>query len=283
VLTQRELPLRRPDGLPDFTNPPLTEVVVSIQFATPPKYSEAYIREIWALFESDFPKVQEMPAIPPTFEVFGGPELPAMRLNFGVITGGAALRNRYWFLSASEGELIQFQQDRFMHNWRKVPGQKSEYPRFDPIISKYTSELETLETYFRSKTWGPIVPTQCELTYVNQMPLKGETGQPIPKSFYFRKLDVSLDEDVNDFAVTLRKAVTAQDGKPIGRLFVEAATAVDSDGHPVLGLNVTVRGAPAEASRTSALEFLQSARVLIDTTFVAFTSDAAHQKWGRTQ
>jgi hypothetical protein len=107
------------------------------------------------------------------------------------------------------GELIQFQQDRFMHNWRKVPGQKSEYPRFDPIISKYTSELETLETYFRSKTWGPIVPTQCELTYVNQMPLKGETGQPIPKSFYFRKLDVSLDEDVNDFAVTLRKAVTA--------------------------------------------------------------------------
>jgi hypothetical protein len=66
----------RPDGLPDFTNPPLSEVVVSTQFATPPKYSEAYIREIWALFERDFPNVQEMPALPPTFEVFGGSELP---------------------------------------------------------------------------------------------------------------------------------------------------------------------------------------------------------------
>jgi uncharacterized protein (TIGR04255 family) len=273
--------LPRPPGLPDFTDPPLNEVVVSIQFATPQKYSEAYIREIWALFESDFPRVQEMPALPPTFEVFGGPELPAMRLNFGVLTG--ALRNRYWFLNENGTELIQYQQDRFMHNWRKVSGQKTEYPRFDPIISKYTSELETLENYFHSKSWGVIAPNQCELTYVNQMPLKTETGQPIPKSFYFRKMDVSLDEDVSDFALNLRKTVTSEDGKPIGRLFVEAATGVDSGGIAVLGLNLTVRGAPADASRASALEFLHNARLLIDKTFVTFTSDAAHQRWGRTQ
>jgi uncharacterized protein (TIGR04255 family) len=225
--------LPRPDGLPDFTDPPLTEVVVSIQFATPPQYNEAYIREIWALFESDFPKVQEMPAIPPTFEVFGGPELPAMRLvNFGMMSG--VLRNRYWFLSVSGAEVLQFQQDRFMHNWRKVPGQKNEYPRFDPIIAKYTSELETLENYFRSKSWGLIVPNQCDITYVNQMPLKTDSGQPIPKSYYFRKVDVSLDEDVSDFTLNLRKPITTKEGKPIGRLFVESANGVDSDGQAVL-------------------------------------------------
>jgi uncharacterized protein (TIGR04255 family) len=274
--------LPRPPGLPDFTDPPLSEVVISIQFATPPKYSGAYIREIWSLFERDFPKVQEMPALPPTFEVFGGPELPAMRLmNFGMITGG--LRNRYWFLNNTGTEVIQFQQDRFIHNWRKVPGHKNEYPRFDPIFSKYTSELESLDSYFRSKSWGPIVPNQCELTYVNQMPLKTDAGQPIPKSYYFRKIDVSLDEDVSDFGLNLRKPIIAIDGKPIGRLFVEAATGVDSDGNPVLGLNLTARGAPAEASRAASLEFLQNARQLIDNTFVTFTSDAAHKTWGRTQ
>ena len=271
----------RPPGLPDFTDPPLTEVVVSIQFATPQTYSEAYIRDVWALFESDFPKVQEMPALAPTFEVFGGPELPAMRLNFGVLT--AAMRNRYWFLNERGTELIQFQQDRFIHNWRKVPGHTNEYPRFDPIFSRFTKELEALDNYFRSKSWGLIMPNQCELTYVNQIPLTTDTGQPIPKSYYFRKIDVSLDEDVSDFALYLRKPITAKDGRPVGRQFVEAGTGVDGKGNAVLGLNLTVRGAPAEASLAAALEFLQNARQLIDNTFVTFTSDAAQKKWGRTQ
>jgi hypothetical protein len=44
-----------------------------------------------------------------------------------------------------------------------------------------------------------------------------------------------------------------------------------------------VRGTPGEASRAAALEFLLNARQLIDRTFVTFTSDAAHTKWGRTQ
>jgi hypothetical protein len=58
---------------------------------------------------------------------------------------------------------------------------------------------------------------------------------------------------------------------------------VDSEGNAVLGLNLTVRGAPAESSRAAALDFLQNARHLIDNTFVTFTSDAAQKKWGRTQ
>jgi uncharacterized protein (TIGR04255 family) len=271
--------LSRPEGLPDFTDPPLTEVVLSVQFATPPQYSEAYVREIWALFENDFPKVQEMPAIPPAFEVFGGPELPGIR--FGMM--GGAMRNRYWFLNASGDELIQFQQDRFMHNWRKMAGKKNEYPRFESILAKYSRELESLERYFKSKSWGPnVVPNQCEITYVNQMPLQDDTGQSIPKSFYFKKIDLSLDEDVSDLNLNLRKTIT-KDGKPIGRLFVDCATGVDSTGQPVLGLNLTARGAPQQPSRSSSVEFLQNARVLIDTTFVSFTSEAAHKKWGRTQ
>jgi uncharacterized protein (TIGR04255 family) len=280
VLTQEDN-LPRPDGLPDFTSPPLTEVVASIQFATPSKYSEAYVREIWALFEGEFPNVQEMPPLPPVFEVFGGPELPALRLNFGVITG--AIRSRYWFLSKDQTALIQFQQDRFIRNWRKVQTQKNEYPHFETIITKYASELETLQKYFESKSWGKIAATQCELTYVNQMSLTDEHGAPLPKSFYFRKADLSLDGDVTDLAINLRTTVTGNDGKPIGRLVVEGSTGVDNEGNSVLALNLVVRGAPANASITSALEFLHHGRQVIDKTFVAFTSDAAHKKWGRTR
>jgi uncharacterized protein (TIGR04255 family) len=281
-MRKRGVLLPRPDGLPDFTNPPLSEVVISTQFTTPLKYSEAYIREIWALFERDLPNVQEMPALPPNFEVFGGSELPQMRLLSLAAQLPGALRNRYWFSSANGAELIQFQQDRFIHNWRKVKGQNNEYPHFDPIIEKYSAELESLESFFGSKSWGLLMPNQCELTYVNQIPFIDDTGTVLPKSFFFRKIDVSLDDDVNDFAFSLRQTVV-KDGKPIGRLFVETATAVSGDGNPVLGLNLTVRGTPAEASRAAALEFLLNARQLIDRAFVIFTSDAAHERWGRTQ
>src|SRR5215831_8764541 len=101
----------------------------------------------------------------------------------------------------------------------------------DLILSlvKYSEELAALENYFRSKSWGPLVPTQCELTYVNQMPLKDEVGEPIPKSFYFSKID--LNDDVTDFSFSLRKTI-AKDGKPIGRLYVESATGIDSTGQP---------------------------------------------------
>ena len=281
--------MSRPDGLPDFTNPPLTEVAISIQFATPPRYSEAYISEIWALFKADFPNVQEMPALPPTFEVFGGPELPSMQMNVGlnVLTtfagGASALRNRYWFLNESETELMQFQQDRLIHNWRKRPGQNNDYPRYDPLFSKFKQELEKVESYFSSKSWGALTPNQCELTYVNQMSLHSDIGQPLAKSSYFRNIDVSIgDDDASEFSFNLRKPIM-NDGAQVGRLFVEAATAVDSSGSPIIGLNLTARGRPAHGTSASALEFLESVRVLIDTTFVEFTSDTAHQKWGRTQ
>ena len=279
--------MSRPDGLPDFTNPPLTEVAISIQFATPPKYSEAYISEIWALFKADFPNVQEMPALPPTFEVFGGPELPQMQMNIGMnifssfATGASALRNRYWFLNESESELIQFQQDRLIHNWRKRPGQDNDYPRFDLLFSKFKQELKNVESYFSFKNWGALAPNQCELTYVNQMSLQSDTRQDLAKSSYFRNIDLSIgDDDASEFSFNLRKPIIS-DGAQVGRLFVEAATAVDSSGSPIIGLNLTARGRPTHATSTSALEFLESVRVMIDKTFVKFTSDAAHQKWGR--
>jgi len=108
------MPLVRPDNLPDFTNPPITEVVLSNQFAPPSGYCEVYAREVWAIFEKAFPTIEEKPQLPPSFEVFGGPEMPGMKLNFW----SGVIHNRYWFLVPNKTELIQFQQDRFIHNWR---------------------------------------------------------------------------------------------------------------------------------------------------------------------
>ena len=47
-----EVDLRRPDNLPDFGTPPLVEVVLGVQFATPAGYREVFAREVWALGEA---------------------------------------------------------------------------------------------------------------------------------------------------------------------------------------------------------------------------------------
>jgi hypothetical protein len=94
------------------------------------------------------------------------------------------MRNRYWFLTPDKTELIQFQQDRFIHNWRKVINKNNEYPRFEAVIEKFSDEARSLDSYFLDKGWGPITPTQCEVTYVNQMSLLDENGQERPRSFH---------------------------------------------------------------------------------------------------
>jgi uncharacterized protein (TIGR04255 family) len=154
----------RPDSLPDFTNPPIVEVALSVQFAPPPGYHEVYAREVWAIFEKSYPDLEEKPPLQPSFEVFGGPEMPRLQVNFGI--SSRPIRNRHWFLAQDKKELIQFQPDKFIHNWRKVSNENNEYPRFEYIVEKFADELTRLDRYFQDKGWGPIVPNQCEVVYL---------------------------------------------------------------------------------------------------------------------
>jgi len=269
--------------LPDFTAPPITEVALSVQFAPPSGYRELYAREVWAIFEKLFPDLEEMPPLPPSFEVFGGPEMPGFKLNFGIVS--APMRNRYWFLTPDKTELIQFQQDKFIHNWRKVVDLNNEYPRFEAVIEEFSNELTLLDTYFKNKGWGPITPNQCEVIYVNQMSLLDEAGRERPRSFYFRSIDLSDGDadDINDFSISIRKTIRSGSGTPLGRLYVESSTAVDAEGKPIIVLNLTAKGAPAEPTLDATKAFLLTARELIVTSFTKFTSDEAHALWGRKQ
>jgi uncharacterized protein (TIGR04255 family) len=272
--------LPRPEHLPDFELPPLVEVVLSVQFASPLQYRDVYAREVWALFEEQFNQVEEQPPLPPQYEVFGGPGPGAVQFKFERMTG--PLRNRYWFLAPKGHELIQFQHDRFIHNWRKVGSANSEYPRFEAIREKFQDELTRIDEFYRRKGWGPIRPNQCELTYVNRMPLV--LDRPLPPSFYFRKMDVSLVGDATDFVIQLQQTILSKDkGSPIGRLYIDASTQPDESGSRQLAMNLTARGVPAEPTIPAALAFLVDQRELVVNTFAEFTSEAAHQLWKRSQ
>ena len=264
----------RPDHLPDFRNPPLNEVVLGVQFSPPKKYQQIYAGEVWDLYRDEFPKVEEQPPLSPTFETFGLPSKGGKQLDF--ITGAA--HDRFWFLREQGDELIQFQQDRLLHNWRKVEDKDNEYPRFESMIQRFKSELNRLENYLNRLSSQQLSINQCEISYINH--ISSEVGQALIASDWFRFLMFDSKEP-EGFAISFREIFYDENRKPQGRLLCEAATASKRDGSRILVMNLTARGAPNGTDIQSALQFLSTGRDLIVSRFAELTTDEAHKRWGR--
>jgi len=270
--------MSRPDNLPDYRNPPLNEVVLGVQFAPAQGYQQIRAREVWELYRADFPFVEEQPPLPPTFETFG---LPAQGnpFSFGIVAG--AMHDRFWFLSKSRDEVIQFQQDRLLHNWRKGGDGNNSYPRFEKIIVNFEAELQLLEKYFNGLAVQNIKCNQAEISYTNHIPLDRE-GAPSKADDWLRILNFG-DGAPDDISMVARRALLGSDGAPYGRIICEANTSLNPKGGRILVLALTVRGAPSEPSISSALDFLIKGRDVIVEEFTSITTDSAHGLWGRVR
>lgn len=264
----------RPNDLPDFAQPPLNEVVLGVQFDPPQGYQQIYAGDVWDLFKSDFPIVQELPAIPPSFETFG--TMPGAQFNFGIMAG--ATHDRFWFLSKNGSELIQFQNDRLLHNWRKVGDESNEYPRFEGIIAKFMDELERLEAFMSRIRSQKLIIRQCELTYINHIRPGGEAINP---SEWLRFVSPDMTPP-DDFSASFRRVIEVK-GQPRGRLICESSTAIDEAARRFIALTLTARGAPDTPKLESALEFLSKGRDMIVRLFTEITTDSAQRTWERTQ
>jgi uncharacterized protein (TIGR04255 family) len=265
--------MSRPPNLPEFGKPPLNEVVLGVQFDSPVGYQQIQAWEVWRLFSDDFPKVQALPPLPPSFETFG-PQAPLF--SFGPITG--PMHNRFWFTSKTGDEVIQFQNDRLLHNWRKVGDQSSEYPRFDTIVTKFRREASILEEFFQTINHKTLQIRQCEVSYVNH--IRDTSSEQLKISDWLNFLSFPVSEP-DDFSVSFRKTIRSDKGEPRGRLTCESATAVEQGGRHFISLTLAARGAPEQPSMDSALEFLRRGRDVIVTTFAEITTDSAHKAWER--
>ncbi len=265
----------RPDHLPDFRNPPLNEVVLGVQFNPPQGYQQIFAGEVWNLFRKEFPNVEEQLPIAPAFETFG---LPSKGIQLGFSTG--ATHDRFWFLRPDGDELIQFQQDRLLHNWRKVGDETNVYPRFESMIKRFRDELNLLEGYMSGLTPQALSINQCEISYINHIaPLD---DQALVASDWIRFVNFDKREP-DDFSLAFREVIHDADNSPQGRLICDASLGIKADRRQVIVLTLTVRGAPKESTLASSLEFLALGRDVIVRKFAELTTDEAHMKWGRVR
>jgi uncharacterized protein (TIGR04255 family) len=268
----------RPAHLPDYLRPPLDEVVLGVQFAPARGYQQIRAGEVWALYRDEFPAAEEHPPIPPAFETFGIP-FRTPTLNLSLVVGPT--HNRFWFVSPDRTQLIQFQQDRLLHNWRKTEDEINEYPRFERIIVAFNDELVRLETYFDTLEPQKIVCNQAEISYVNKWSL-GPASVAGTASQWLRFMDFGRSE-ADDFSVVFRRTIYGSNDAPVGRLICEASTIGDAAGGRTGILTFTVRGPPSGSGLAEAIEFLKRGRDAIVMEFTARTTDSAHEKWGRVK
>jgi uncharacterized protein (TIGR04255 family) len=273
----------RPADLPDFRAPPLTEVALGAQFDVIPGFLTPHIGLVWQHFRQDFPRLEEQPALPPVFETFGpNPHVPGVSLQF--MTG--AETPRVFFINDARTELLQIQRDRFLHNWRKI-GEADSYPRFERMLEKFRAGLATFAKAISSEGLGPIVPNQCEVTYINQVPVPaGGTLSDLTDSLFGQHTGSLALEDLGkaeDLRFLLRYVMRDAEGKPIGRLIASAEPARRADGQAIMQLTLTARGRPATPDEKGIVDFLNRGRVTVVRGFAHLTGPTMHKLWERTQ
>lgn len=268
------IPLKRPADLPDFDAPPLDEVVLGVQFDSLVGYQQIKCGEVWALYRDRYPRVEERSPLPPSFEIFGG-HAPINSMNqLNLIDG--PLHDRFWFLDPAGSQLIQFQPDRLLHNWRNVEG-SGIYPHFEAMATAYSNELSLLEEYAGKLEKQALVVNQCEISYINKIAIESDAERALAKWFTLWAGSTAEPESVG---ISLRYVLTRDNGSPYARMFIDCGSGVDTKGRPTFGLTISIRGTPLEPTVASAMDFMICGRSAIVKKFREITTPYAHEKWG---
>jgi len=267
--------------LPDFEKPPVVEVVLSVQFHPLTEVKAPQLGLLWSEFRSRFPKADQHPPLESVTEKFGIREPAKLNVRFEM---GVPVP-RCWFLNDSGTELIQVQQDRFVHNWRKV-GEEDAYPRYPHIRATFEKELTAFCQFLDRERLGEFTPNQCEVTYVNHIvsgegwEKHGQVGKVITTwSSQYSDMFLSDPEDVGFVA---RYAIPDGVGKPLGRLHIRIQPAYRiKDEKPIFILELTARGRPDGDGLEGVRRFLDLGRAWVVRGFASITSSSMHRIWGR--
>jgi uncharacterized protein (TIGR04255 family) len=269
--------------LPDFTNPPVVEVALSVQYAPLEKFRIAQMGQLWGEFKEKFPKTEEHAPLGAAWEKFEPIALPEVGIKLEA--SDVPPVPRLWFVNEEETELIQVQQDRFAHNWRKR-GERDKYPRYESIRKSFKSELEEFRGFLLREKIGEITPDQAEVTYVNHISPNeawqnhGQVGEVV--TVWTERYSDSFLSAPEDVLFRTRFRIRDADKKPLGRLHVVLQPAFSRiDQKPIFVLTLTARGGPLGSGIDAAMKFLDLGREWIVRGFTSITSPRAHQIWGR--
>lgn len=248
-------------GLPDFTRPPLVEIAVGLMFE-PLEINSISLAQLYLQWREDYPSFEEHPAIP---------SLPSTP---GLIFEVDVPRIRFWFLNNS-GRLIQVQRDRLIVNWRKE-AESADYPRYSSLRAELEQRADQFSEFLAGQHQSPLKPNAIEVTYVNQVPLAGESSNlsDIVSMLQHTPEDVGSPVETN---LSVRFDASASLERESAALVINAQRSSTVD-PPLAVLQLSCSTRVRDLS--DAFEALDRARYHLVHSFQSITTDKMHEKWG---
>lgn len=271
----------RPDDLPDYRQPPIDEVVLGLQFAPIVGFSELHTGLFWQTIREEYPHTQSQPRLEgPVEDLTAPPFTPPPPF---MIPLGGAIQGRTWLISADDVYLLQIQDTRFIHNWRR---REDEYPHLDVLRDRFWSSYHRFLALLDREKFSRPELQQLELVYINWIP---GSGTPT----YFKPAEASalsapfVGPAPDDQSFGARYTVRDDDGVPVARLYAECQPAMRmnpkvNEGSVGTQFTLTFKAPVAgDVSEDVVNGLLSRGRETIVRSFTDLTTDAAHDEWGR--
>lgn len=229
------------------------------------------------MYKPEYPNCKEVSPLQQTIEGFEKSPEVSIRVS------DTPPLPRIWFLHKNDNSIIQIQQDRFLHNWRKnLP--EDEYPRYPKVIKIFKDHLSIFLNYIKETEIGPIQPNQYEMTYVNHIS-QGEGWETLNdignifRDFGWDNSNKAILSDPSD--LNLRVIFDLPNVE--GRLHIKVVKSfLGESKQPILRLDLTVRGMSKEKSEKGMWNWFDQAREWIVRGFADFTTENAQNSiWKR--
>ncbi len=271
----------RPANLPDYQNPPVVEVALSVRFEPLDRLQTVHIGLLWqAFFREKFSVVEEHPPLPLVLEAFSGTSQPSLQVEFG-----PPPLPRQWFLNQDGSQLIQIQSDGFVHNWRQATPDLA-YPRYEQVKDQFIVYFAAFRNFLAMESLGDAIPIQCEVTYVNH--IEAGSGWEKPNDFsnvfttWSGQYSDSFLSDPEQIRLNVSYVIPGDEGEPLGRLHIACQPSIRvKDKKRVLVFRLVARGMPDGDGIEGATRFLDRGREWIVRGFTSFTTGEMHKIWKR--
>jgi len=262
---------------PEYDEPPVTEVVIGVQFNALAAFTAVHPGLYWQRVRDKYPKCSVQPPLGPTLEFFGGEKPPMIKPQLSQIPPVP----RCWFLDDSENRLVQIQPERFLHNWKKVTGEE-DYPRYKNISEDFERLWRDFLDFVKAEGLGQLEPNQWEVTYVNHIFENSGWISMNDLSNLFPSWSGKSSEGYLPIPENIVFKVTYAFPEKFGRLHISLEPVYKMpDSTKLLRLNLTARGRLESSDIETLLASLNQGHEWIVRGFTDFTSSEAHKMWKR--
>jgi uncharacterized protein (TIGR04255 family) len=255
-----------------FERPPVSEVVVGLEFDPIPSIGVMGLAALHSLWSEDFPASQEVDALPPSRPASQGPGIGVF---FGQTPGV-----RLWSVSADGHTLVQVQRDRLVFNWRRLDADRGTYPGVDEVIRIYSDVVEKFRSYVEGQLHSELRPLVAEWSYINQIEAAGDLGKEVFQ--VWRDPDESLVGDVVQSMFQHVRAWEQPDGGASGQLEI-LGQPLGLGPNATLQLTITCKYFMSGTTDLSqALTYCREAHDRARSAFETITTPEAQEVWRGT-